>query len=507
MHTPANPNEADLESLPPAVRRKFFSNLERFRYEQMRLAQSYHRDYVQRYRSNPSGSSSPAGPSSLLHSRPARARTIATESPFSSSYHSFQKQTTRRLRKRDHAELLPALEDWLYFHSLPPKIQQTHFSKEEQLLLQKFLLNGDIIDAADQAVYKFEQRRRALLQREKEKQSPSDDAERTSSRSRASSMVSTSTSSEQPVDSAIDMDDSFYDSFRWLDEDGDLDLALDDYHAHVAESAGASRPPTSASQRRKPSFRRTLSFSTMHRTRASTFNVSSRSLTSSQSSNLPFPILGHAAHPRTSHGRPASAARPAPRHVCHRSSNSIDPSAQYYQDPEARLKLRVYLASPQKFDEAIEFGFPSLDNKENLRPKPSREWKRSPQTSHQDSERTFLDDDTPSVDGDAAGDENGDQKEGSESEIDKDSGFDNLQPLQQLSSWNPPVGRHREMTLKMTLTRPDLRTADTSYNDADDPLKLADLPPADENANLWDDSPEREGVVKKMWRKFRRRRD
>lgn len=38
-----------------------------------------------------------------------------------------------------------------------------------------------------------------------------------------------------------------------------------------------------------------------------------------------------------------------------------DPNASHWQDPDARLKLRVYLASPQKFDEAIEFGFPSLD--------------------------------------------------------------------------------------------------------------------------------------------------
>lgn len=464
----------------------------------MRLAQHHHRYYGQHYRSSPSGSSGPAGPSSPVRSRRGRARTIAIDSPFSSTYSSFQKQTTRRLRKREQPAFLPTPEDWQYFHSLPPKIQQTHFSKEERLLLQS-LPDADIIDAADLAVYKFEQRRRALLQR----QSPSE-TERTPRSSSRGSIASASTSSE-PVDSAIDMEDSFYDSFRWLDEDGDLDLTLDPYHAHVAESAAVSPPATSASQRRKPSFRRTLSFT--HKARASTSNASQRSLNSSQSSTIPFPILGQTARSRSANGRPASSQPAARRHTCHRSSSSIDPSAQYYQDPEARLKLRVYLASPQKFDEAVEFGFPSLDDKENLRPKPpSHEWKRSPRSSHQDSAGTFLDDDTASADGDVAGDPANDRKEESESfEIYKDSAG-NRRP-QPLPSRNPPVGRHREMTLKMTLTRPDLRTLDSSYNDADDPLKLAELPPVDEHANLWDDYPERQGVVKKMWRKFRRRKD
>jgi hypothetical protein len=62
-----------------------------------------------------------------------------------------------------------------------------------------------------------------------------------------------------------------------------------------------------------------------------------------------------------------------------------------------------------------------------------------------------------------------------------------------------------EMTLKMTLTRPDLRT--TEPTDIDDPLRLADLPPADETVNVWDDLPEPQGVVKKMWRRILGRRD
>lgn len=99
------------------------------------------------------------------------------------------------------------------------------------------------------------------------------------------------------------------------------------------------------------------------------------------------------------------------------------------------------------------------------------------------------------------------------------------------------------MTLKMTLTRPDLREEsptppafvvnrqrgrNTNTNqggngheegenagaggngDADDgaerdPLRLAELPPADRSRQIWDDLDEEQGVVRKMWRKLRRR--
>lgn len=38
-----------------------------------------------------------------------------------------------------------------------------------------------------------------------------------------------------------------------------------------------------------------------------------------------------------------------------------------------------------------------------------------------------------------------------------------------------------------------------------DPLRLAELPPADRSRQIWDDLDEEQGVVRKMWRKLRRR--
>lgn len=428
--------------------------------------------------------------------------------PFSSKHRKSQKQTARRLRRGGRNSFLGP-EDWQCFHSLPPKIQQTQFSKEEQQVLQRIHPADDIADAADLALYKFEERHRAF--RRSAEQS-SCELIRPSS-ARASSLSSSSQESTEQVDSAIEMEDSLLDSFRWLDEDGDLDLTLDAYHAHVADSAAVHSP----SQRRLPSFRRTLSFT---RGRASTSNASHRALHSSQSFGAPFSDLASSQN----RVRPGSSQPMHARHVSHRSTSSIDPSAQYYHDPEARLKLRVYLASPQKFDEAIEFGFPSLDNnnsnKENIRPQTDyRPVKRpSPDKDPQDSGRTFLDDDTVSLDLDlnyfptTNDHHNTKKKEGKSDEVATPGVHRRPQPLPPLpeTPWSPPAGarHHREMTLKMTLTRPDLRTADDSYQKDDDPLRLAELPPADENhTNIWDDFPEQPSVMKKMWRKIRRRRD
>ncbi|QKX53934.1 uncharacterized protein TRUGW13939_01014 [Talaromyces rugulosus] len=479
MHVLADPFDDDFESLPLAVRRKFFSNLERFRLERTRLAQGHQHKHNHQlpYAKRP------------LRGHHARARTVAISSPFSSS-----RPRSQQLRKgsprRNHNGLFLDHESWQCFHSLPPKIQQSHFSKEEQRLLQQATPATDIVDAADRAVLKFERaRRRAASAAALNDTSARRIANRR--RSATSSIIvpsSMSSSSTDLPDSAIEMDESILNSFRWLDED-DLDLSLDNYHRHVAETALPSRRTSpSSTPNRMPSFRRTMSFT---RNRNPTSGAGHRTVTS-QSATTPFSDQPN---------------RPIPsRHISHRSTSSIDPAAQYYQDPEARLKLRVYLASPQKFDEAIEFGFPSLEDKENN--------STPTQTSNDSNKRvsqisqstqsgwTFFDDETTSFDLDFFSGALGHNREATTHLRKVSTEVRRPQPLQPLQSGNA-TGRRREMTLKMTLTRPDLRTADQT--DIDDPLRLADLPPADETVNVWDDLPEPQGVVKKMWRRIRGR--
>ncbi|OAA61585.1 hypothetical protein LEL_10754 [Akanthomyces lecanii RCEF 1005] len=48
---------------------------------------------------------------------------------------------------------------------------------------------------------------------------------------------------------------------------------------------------------------------------------------------------------------------------------AMDPAVHYY-DPEALMKPRIYLPSPYKFEEAVEFGFPSNEQPQSLNSSP-----------------------------------------------------------------------------------------------------------------------------------------
>lgn len=171
----------------------------------------------------------------------------------------------------------------------------------------------------------------------------------------------------------------------------------------------------------------------------------------------------------------------APRHVSHSSISSIDHHAAHYQDPEARLKLRVYLASPQKFDEAIEFGFPStdtmLDNDKDMENRVPRHLqdvngaKKSfgTEKSFLDDTASLFEDDTSMIDPDSP-----------VTPLNINATFTPLAPrpahlqslhknskssidvltrpyIRPVESYNSLAAGSREMTLRMTLTRPDLR--------------------------------------------------
>ncbi|CAG8127900.1 unnamed protein product [Penicillium salamii] len=393
---------------------------------------------------------------------------------------------SRKLRKPGSLQLayLAAQSDSQCFHALPAKVQQKLFSPEERLRLKRAYRSSLIYDAADEAYQR--------------------DCGRSSRPSTACPSQTTASYSQQsPLSTAFysdsesddDMDQTFYDSFRWLDEDGDLDLSLDEYHAHVADAATRKRAC--------PSFRRSLSFSTQLKRKqlAPITPYATRALP--PSSSQPLTPLSN-----------TSGSRPSSRHPFHcpkSSTSSIDPGAQYYQDPDARLKLRVYLASPQKFDEAIEFGFPSLDDKENvpepLSPRPTLV------NSDSDFGTFFEDDDGTMVGSPGSSIRNAPAASPVLRETPRPSVESCL--LQRRQSWLPAKGvpqrlpGNREMTLKMTLTRPDLRndspTSTSPKEKPQDPLQLAELPPPDRTHFIWDDDLDDQGMVKKMWRRLRRR--
>ncbi len=360
------------------------------------------------------------------------------------------------------------------------------------------------------------------------------------SQSTASTLL-VSTSSVQPsaVDSEAtvagcpDMDEKMENTFRWLDDDDDLDLKLDDYHHHLTEAAVA----TSSASARKPTFRRGISSNSLPVGRGS---VSSIKLPISQvSSPLPSPSLP-TLQPRT-RNRPQSAQFRWSRRP---SVPIIEPGAKHYRDPEARLKLRVYLASPQKFDEVIEFGFPSLESRDDNLPLRAKSAGNGGRGNDYNGGNThsFLNDDGASF----SEADRGDVDDASLPDLDApDTPCDaTLKPTHRLThssrsnladsnvltrphsksrtsdSYARVVPGGREMTLRMTLTRPDLRDDETALYDwqdgleRDDPLALEELPLGPEGAagivgpfggvDGWGPTKD-DGMVKRIWKKVSRR--
>lgn len=228
-----------------------------------------------------------------------------------------------------------------------------------------------------------------------------------------------------------------YDPFRWLDEESELDLRLDDYHANPPGSFLHS--PTSSG--RRPSFRRRISNSKLP------FGGPRNSVSVPGS-----PIREHRAAPST-RNHEAKRSRTLSLVPGSRQSSTAatlveghqDPNACYYQDPDARLKLRVYLASPQKFDEAIEFGFPSLE-RDRVRTPLSGKENQSPFGPRKDSKDSWRNKLGVGVDGTGATFLNDDDEMifGEDDDISMDPDSPKT-PLEMGDTYNN-LGRHRSLT-------------------------------------------------------------
>ncbi|KAJ5827808.1 hypothetical protein N7447_004571 [Penicillium robsamsonii] len=476
----------DFESLPPAVRRKFFSNVERLR---IRLAQSDH--------GTPTYSTSNYQTDNRVY---RTSRLGDYQRLRNSRKRGLKRSPSKKLRKPGSLQLayLAAQADSQCFHSLPAKIQQKLFSSEERRRLRNAYRQSLIYDAADEAYRRDSNRDPRQVSEAGRPSTDSPFSQPTVPVQPSSVFYSDSESDEDP-----NMDQTFHDSFRWLDDDGDLDLSLDEYHAHVADAATRKRS--------RLSFRRSLSFSHQLRKTLDITPISPRGLPPVSRSQPLTPLSN------PSESRPSSRRF---QHAPRSSTSSIDPYAQYYQDPDARLKLRVYLASPQKFDEAIEFGFPSLDQKENIAPeiispKPvSPTPTSSPKPTLVNSDfGTFFEDDDGTMVGSPGGSVENEPIPSPVLTRDAPRPSVESPALLQRQSWLPGtkgvpqrLPGNREMTLKMTLTRPDLRTdSPTPSKEKEDPLRLAALPPADRSQSIWDSDLDEQGMVRKMWRKLRRR--
>ncbi|KAH8591975.1 hypothetical protein B0O99DRAFT_630823 [Bisporella sp. PMI_857] len=494
--------EQEFDTLPLAVRRKYFSTLERLRLAECSRANALNELPIQRNR------------------KPTLAERRGSEiSPILE--HSRNGISSRKLRKftRSNSARSVSSSEVSRFLTLPEKIKKNQFTREEQVILAGRLRESVILDAADEAIYKASRRASRNLTNLLPLDSP------------ISTIPEASTiKSEQEEGPCVrsSMDQSIYETFRWMDEEQDLDLklVLDDYHANLD---GVVIPGPESS--RRPSFRRTMSITKMPFGRNSISSLGPRSPTF-----------------EPSHTRQKSKAMSmmVPRHTTHASISSIDPNATHYQDPEARLKLRVYLASPQKFDEAIEFGFPSIDgvtteDKENRPPRTSRDIKgksHSTETGQSfllndvDIDSLFEDDtsmfepESPLTPADQEyrshhRTSTAFRSKGSKTSTDfSHLGINKPMLVKQPETYAQAMAGNREMTLRMTLTRPDLRADETaiygwqtSHKSAlQEPLAVQELNDKEMRGPFggsdgWGPEEKENGVVKRFWNKVKSGRE
>ncbi|CAD6451627.1 2aab856b-7267-48cd-8417-ed9680a17682 [Sclerotinia trifoliorum] len=485
--------DEEFHALPPALKRKYFSTLERLR-------------FAQNSRSNALND---------LPVQTTRKSSIADRRGLKISELEPRRRSSKPSKKKKEQSISHGNDKSWYlsnYETFPDTIKRKQFSSEEQAVLSGRIREAVILDAADENLII---RRRS---RRKASEPP------ILSPSFRSSIFSGKTSGSRRRASLSSMADTFFDSIHWIDEEPKLDLYLDDYHASIFPSLNSDR---------KPSFRRQMSISKLP------FGRSSIHSAEPKSPSIISPTFS--THSRSkSRGLPAGGPKHAARHKVNSSLSSIDPNATHYQDPEARLKLRVYLASPQKFDEIIEFGFPSMDatvgtpDRENRPPKlisrrSSRDMLRK-KISSPAFEHTFFNDDTASLFED---DRSMADSDAPITPLEYESGFPSQRspsyyygkpladyqpgstklPGKQQDSYTQCMAGNREPTLRMTLTRQDLRDESAIYGwQSKEPLIMEDV----ENqkcsrgpisgTDSWGSTEKENGVVKRFWNKVKSQR-
>ena len=207
------------------------------------------------------------------------------------------------------------------------------------------------------------------------------------------------------------------------------------------------------------------------------------------------------------------------------------PTTKYYKDTTARLQLREYVSSPEKFDEAIEFGFPSDRGGPGSSPvspgfgsaytlgRNHLPFATSKDDEDEDDRASLSSLRTPSLihDGEATWDSNVQSLDSSEI-MPFPLGL--VPPRTSVRSLSPELAG-REMTIRMTLTRPELRAPEAELYafqrkqvsgvdlEIVDPLALDPLPVCEDHSGahgafaIPSVSP-RAGAFMKRWKTFRR---
>ncbi|TGZ80940.1 hypothetical protein EX30DRAFT_307033 [Ascodesmis nigricans] len=432
-------DQHEFDTLPPAIRRKYFSSLERLRYATQQQQQQ---------------------PSITIKSPPSHLRSFSTVTKIrgtSRDNGSFRcnsplRQRQLKLRKQNKGDTYVLTQtDAQWFLDLPETIKRKHFSPEERQSIAR-KCESIIVDAADEKLYMMNFRSR-----------------NDSTDSTATELSQVAPLHRKSVDSDIvQATNEVRNSFRWMENDGELDLRLLQF-----------RDPFRQQPTRTPSKRHTLS-------------LASRTVRVADTTPPPTGTRNRS----TMLARRASTIQRSSPKVSHVAKASIDGEALYYQDPQARLQLRVYLASPQKFDEAVEFGFPSQTE-------PHKFYKQRPlePTIRKVSVESIDFDEKPNLEASLGC---------TFAELEKqdvDVSARMARGAKAVLDRYPHASTgNREMTLRMTLTRKDLREDDlTPPNTTESVLSQAELPPEKTGLPVdWDAiDREAESGIRRLWRRVK----
>lgn len=333
-----------------------------------------------------------------------------------------------------------------FYLNLPDKIRRQHLTAEEQLVVSKLRTPNNKLDTINDVLREgFEVRKTSKPPKPKHLYIPPP--------GRLVRRPKTMDSHRPSLESTTMQGhtvDSFYESCRWLDEEKELDLKLylDDYHAGLRQDLASS------ADSRRPSFRRTMSITKLPFGRSSV--SSSRPGTTHTSS----PVL-----PRYT---PTSPSTP-PAYQAGRRSRAMSWMSLSKQNQIAK----GYSTQPST-PQTIDFG-----GQENVQPSYHATQATMPQlkktgADDDDKLQTFLADDKSSIYSDEA---SAAEPESPKTPLHMDKapvsldktiiGMDKttLRPLRvEETSFSPkPSGEFlnapstREITLRMTLTRADLR--------------------------------------------------
>ncbi|RAL01479.1 uncharacterized protein BO80DRAFT_473752, partial [Aspergillus ibericus CBS 121593] len=284
-------------------------------------------------------------------------------------------------------------------------------------------------------------------------------------------------------------------------EEDDLNLALDKSPTPFTNST------KKAPYLKKTCFRRTFSLNLTSYNQSQALTVSHNNHHHSSQSPITPTFLTNTILIRDSRSRPVSSQAQS-HHISPSTLNNINSDTQYYQDPDACLKLQHYLASPYNFNEAIELGFPAQENRDitsdqQSSPNPSFKSQKITKKPLKVSQGTEISTSTRNISGLV--------QPSCILEHSVPCNNPTLNNSQQTCTVSLKTNIHpnlkrRELTLKMILTRPDLRA--NSWNtishviDIPQAIKATKPPSAERDFQIQDSDNKRQGKINNLWCKL-----